>query len=111
MKPRSIVMDRNTGEVRVQARGGATYSIEEVEEIERRAKRGDAEAIAIVESLDATGLTPAQMLHDCPECRAAMAFGEEPMILGPEEIAALDNRPRTGRMRPQMRRRPYRRHR
>lgn len=26
-------------------------------------------------------------LHDCPECRAAMARGEVPQIVGPEEIA------------------------
>jgi hypothetical protein len=112
---RHLVIDRNTGEARIQARGGATYSMEEVEAIERRAKAGDAAATAIIESLDVTGVTPAQMMHDCPECRAAMAFGEEPMIFGPDEIDAMTPRaaarplgalPRTGR--PVMRRRPYR---
>lgn len=97
----------------MQARGGATYTMEEVIAIERRAERGDVDAIAILESLDATGVTPAEMLHDCPECRAAMAFGEVPDIMSPEEIAEM-NRPRTertgraGRMKPVMRRRPYR---
>jgi hypothetical protein len=111
MKPRHVIIDRNTGDVRIQARGGATYTLEELEQIERRAQRGDAAAAAILESLDATGTTPAEMLHDCPECRAAMAFGEAPDIMTPDEIAAMNQRTRTGRMKPVMRRRPYRRHR
>ncbi|HUQ04901.1 MAG TPA: hypothetical protein VM261_20505 [Kofleriaceae bacterium] len=128
-------MDRNTGEAWIQARDGTKYSLEEVEAIEARAKRGDAAAASILESLDVTGMTPGQYLHDCPECRAAMAFGEVPEIYGPDEIAAileagrrddalqaalleagllesaatpqLAERPRTGR--PVMRRRPFRR--
>jgi len=110
MKPRLIVTDRRTGETRLQARGGKTYSIDEVRELERRAAEGDEAAIAIIDSLDATGVTAEQLLHDCPECRAALARGEQPLIVGPEELRDLQ-RPLTGRMRPVMRRRPYRRHR
>jgi hypothetical protein len=89
MKPRHVVMDRNTGEAWIQARDGTMYSPDELEAIERRAAAGDEAAGAIIESLDVTGITPAQMLHDCPECRAAMALGEVPTILGPDEIAAM----------------------
>jgi hypothetical protein len=110
MKPRHIVQDRHTGEVRVQARGGATYSADELAAIERRADAGDAEALAIIDSLDVTGMTAEDLLHDCPECRAALERGEQPITMSPEQLRALQ-RPPTGRMRPVMRRRPYRRHR
>ena len=83
------MVDRNTGDMWIQARDGTMYSPDELEAIEARAAAGDATAIARMESLDATGITPAQMLHDCPECRAAMALGEVPEIMGPQEIAAL----------------------
>lgn len=33
--------------------------------------------------------TPEQMLHDCPECRAAMERGEKPTILTPEELKQM----------------------
>jgi hypothetical protein len=32
---------------------------------------------------------PMQMLHDCPECRAAMAAGEQPVIRAGEELEEL----------------------
>ncbi len=107
-RPRQLVTDRNTGETRLQARGGRTYTIEEVEHLERRADLGDPEAIAVVESLDMTGLTTEEMLHDCPECRAALARGEKPTTWTAAETRALRRGPRPATGRPTMRRRPYR---
>jgi hypothetical protein len=105
-----MVIDRRTGELWFQARGGQTYSPEQVREIEERARAGDAAAAAALESLDMTGQLLEEALHDCPECRAAMARGEVPTMVDGDPRDAMPRRA-TGRMKPVMRRRPYRRHR
>lgn len=110
MKPRplQLVTDRTTGESRIQARGGKTYSVEEYKDVERRADLGDPEALASWESLDMTGVTTEEMLHDCAECRAELARGVKPKTWTAAEMRALRSGPRPVTGRPVMRRRPYR---
>ena len=82
----NVVFDSNTGITRVIGRDGRTYSPDEVETARRQARGGDADAQAVVDNIDMTAdwadMDPReilrQQLHDCPECRAAMARGEVP---------------------------------
>jgi hypothetical protein len=78
-----MLTDLNTGEILICGRDGTRYSTAEVDDAEKRARRGDKDAIAIVDNV--TYSEPAdpqawqeQILHDCPQCRAAMARGEKP---------------------------------
>ncbi len=81
------VMDAKTGEVRVIGKDGRQYTTAELEAAQRMAAQGDKAALATLENLersDFTGADPTalmmQMLHDCPECRAALARGEQPTL-------------------------------
>lgn len=84
------VFDTTTGETRVQGRDKRFYSMAEYEDARERARSGDAEALAFIDNLDhmapghgAQVYDPMQILHDCPECSAALARGEKPMIIVP----------------------------
>jgi hypothetical protein len=95
---RHIVTDRTTGISYIEARDHKRYTFEEVAAAERRAQAGDAGAAALLDSLEIP--TPGgfvdmrQLLHDCPECRAAMERGEEPLIISGAELAAMRRRAR-----------------
>jgi hypothetical protein len=90
-----MVMDIVTGEVKVQGRSGQLYSAEEYERAIERAEAGDAAAKALLDDVDFENkngidvIDPMAMLHDCPECRAAMARGEKPVVIAGEELEAL----------------------
>ncbi|MGE3454489.1 MAG: hypothetical protein AB7O24_05210 [Kofleriaceae bacterium] len=85
-----------TGQMLVVGRDGQTYTAEQVKRAEQRAKAGDREARALLDNIDRAneyaGLDPEElarkMIHDCPECRAAMERGEQPMVVDPRELAA-----------------------
>jgi hypothetical protein len=90
-----MVMDIRTGEVKVQGRGGRLYTSDEVDRAMARAGSGDAAAQALLDDIDFENkngidvIDPMAMLHDCPECREAMARGEKPTIVAGEALAAL----------------------
>ncbi len=76
-------------EVSVIGHDNRTYSLAEVERARVRAAKGDKEALALIASINATRAPDLmQILHDCPECRAAMERGEKPAIMTPEDLFA-----------------------
>jgi hypothetical protein len=76
-----MVIDRRTGETRVQGRDGTTYTTNEVEHARRRAV-SDPQAAAIVDNVRVPDdLDIDAMLDDCPECRAARERGEQPLVV------------------------------
>ncbi|MDB4956342.1 MAG: hypothetical protein JWO36_3911 [Myxococcales bacterium] len=97
---RDIVFDTRTNKSFIRGRDGREHTFDAVSEAERRAADGDAQAIALLESLnvypDPTSLDPRevmkQILHDCPECRAAMAAGEQPIFGSGSDLANLLSR-------------------
>jgi hypothetical protein len=84
-----LVTDTKTGKTFVQGRDGTRYSAAEYENARALAKQGDPAARALVANMEMPrGMTAEQMIHDCPECRAAMARGEKPVIgMGPHASA------------------------
>ena len=92
------VFDRTTGKSSIIGRDGTTYSLDEYEEARRRARAGDAAAQAMLDNVDHTqawaDTSPEeqlrQMLHDCPECRAALERGERPQIGVPVPVEMLE---------------------
>jgi hypothetical protein len=90
-----MVMDRRTGEIKMQGHEGRLYTLEDVQRAERRAASGDAAALALLADVDFE--TPGAIdvmdmeaiLHDCPECRAALARGEKPTMIAGAELEAL----------------------
>jgi hypothetical protein len=74
-----LVTDTKTGTTFVQGRDGTRYTAAEYESARALAKKGDAAARALIANMEMPpGMTAEQMIHDCPECRAAMARGEKP---------------------------------
>ncbi|MGE0871264.1 MAG: hypothetical protein AB7P03_22075 [Kofleriaceae bacterium] len=90
-----VVQDRTTGEAMVAGRDGQLYTPAQVDQAKQRAEAGDQEARALLDNVDMSndfeGLSPAElmrkMIHDCPECRAAMARGEQPIMIDPRQVA------------------------
>ena len=90
------IQDMMTGEIKTIGKDGTAYSAADVLDATRRAERGDADAVAVIANLDRTGeLTDCDpeawmraQLHDCPECRAALARGEQPVFGGLDELLA-----------------------
>jgi hypothetical protein len=90
-----MVMDMVTGEIKVQGREGRCYLPEEVDRAMKRADSGDAAAAALLADVDFENkngidvIDPMQLLHDCPECRAALERGEQPQIIAGEALERL----------------------
>ena len=83
-----LVIDRFTGEVQAQGRSGRRYSPEEIARAEARGE-SDPHARAVLDDLVYEGaIDPAALLHDCPECRAAAARGEQPLLLSGDALEA-----------------------
>jgi hypothetical protein len=114
---RHVMMDTRTGQVVTVGRDGARYSPTEIEEAERAAAAGDAAAQAVMKNIDLTDDfadrdprdVMRQLVHDCPECRAATAaLGLPPLIGTGEDLfgasAARTRKPRHRRWREQRRR-------
>ena len=87
------VIDTRTGEIKAIGKDGQQYSGDEIEAAQRAAALGDPEAQAALDNLERTDFADVdpealmrQMLHDCPECRAAMARGEKPTIVVPQRV-------------------------
>ncbi len=85
------VIDTRTGDIKTIGKDGREYSPDEIDAAQRLAELGDPDAqatLANIERSDYTDVDPMalmrQMLHDCPECRAAMAAGEVPVWGIPE---------------------------
>lgn len=81
--------EQPTIEITVIGHDNRQYSLAEVEQARERAARGDKEALALIASINAATpdkLDMMQILHDCPECRAAMARGEKPVFLTPADL-------------------------
>lgn len=84
-KIRHAIFDLISGNSLVRGRDGRDHTLAAVEAAERLAAAGDEAAIALLASLDieldddydVIDLLE-QQVHDCPECRAAMARGERP---------------------------------
>jgi len=77
---RNIVFDTDTNTSFVRGRDGTAYSLAEVAAAE--ATPEDPAARALLDNIDySDATTMEQLLHDCPECRAAMARGEVPHVV------------------------------
>jgi hypothetical protein len=76
----NMVLDRLSGEVTAQGRSGRRYAWHEIERAERDGDR------ATLDDLDHTGVGDAALVHDCPECRAALANGERPVVLEGDDL-------------------------
>jgi hypothetical protein len=88
-----IAIDIHTGRTTARGRSGRWYTQAEIDRAHAARKRphADPEAVAFADDLDRTDMTDADMeqmlrdeLHDCPECRAAMAAGEIPRFFSGE---------------------------
>jgi hypothetical protein len=91
MGMKHIIFDSETGEIKLQGRDQQRYTHDEIERAERKAKRGDAGAQALLDNSelpDPVGgvVDWPSLLHDCPECRAAMARGEKPVVMTGSEV-------------------------
>ena len=108
MRTLSLDLDMETGAVMAVGKDGRRYTLEQIDAAERAARRGDAASAAMLRAidhgLDADGdrLGPVevkarfeQLVHDCPECQAARARGEQPITWAAPEWAAL-GRPEAG---------------
>lgn len=124
MRSYSLEMDLVSGAMYAVAKDGRRYTMTELGAAEQAAARGDPEAAALLRAVDfavdddGRQLSSAevrarfeQVVHDCPECQAARARGEEPiawssvdLIGGPRERAG---RPARGRRRGRQRRRRF----
>lgn len=87
-----LIFDRITGELNARGKSGRLYSDKE---IALANKRGDN---SVLDDLDmGESFSLADVMHDCPECRAAPAHGERPAVLSAEALeAALDEALRAG---------------
>lgn len=87
-----VVTDTLTGTTFVQGRDGTRYTAVEYENARALAKTGDPAARAIVANMEMpAGMTMEQMLHDCPECRAALERGETPdFVASPADLARIN---------------------
>jgi hypothetical protein len=87
---RELIFDERTGRTFLKARDQQLYTLDEVEAAESAARAGDEAALALLESLDrgGDGFDPMALLHDCPECRAALARGALPRVFTGEEVLA-----------------------
>lgn len=94
--------DMSTGETVFIGRSGRVVDTRDLARIQAAARAGDAEALAIERDLDvgideegqaldrhAIEALAAQVMDDCPECQAARARGEVPVIMGPDHFAEL----------------------
>jgi hypothetical protein len=83
-----LSFDRTTGSTKAVGKSGRWYSQPEIDRA-YAARRGvtDPEGAAIADDLDHGDLSDEQLhqafldeIHDCPDCRAAMAAGETPHV-------------------------------
>ena len=92
MRSYSLDLDMLTGDILAIGKDGRRYTFEQIRRAETAASRGDPDAAALLlavdHGLDADGnrMTPEevrtrfeQLIHDCPECQAARARGEQPL--------------------------------
>lgn len=92
---RHIVIDTDTNQSFIKGRDGREHTVEAVRDAERRAAEGDEQAVALLETLEMyPQLTDPrelmmQMLHDCPQCRAALEAGEQPTFGTGEDLVRL----------------------
>ncbi len=104
-----VILDLQTGQLYTVGRDGTRYTAAEVTRAQFRAKRGDEAARAIIANIDRTDefadTDPVEVMkrfvHDCPECRAALARGEAahfgvPML---DEVGARAERDRPKKLR------------
>jgi hypothetical protein len=97
-----IVIDVSTGESWYEGKHGQRFSHDEVAAAMAGAERGDPEAQAKLALIDArpegappitAGMSTEEMLRrmmdDCPDCQAALARGEQPIVYQGEELQRL----------------------
>lgn len=99
MRTYNLTVDLETGAVFAIDKNGARRSMAELDDAEARAARGDADALATLMAVDfgvdAEGrrLDDHQIMeaimHDCPDCRAARARGEEPVLFSSADLERL----------------------
>jgi hypothetical protein len=98
----NLTIDHETGSTRVVSRDGRRHSMDALAAAQRAAADGDAEAAALLQSVDfgvgddgavldeaGRDALVEKIIHDCPECRAARARGEEPRVYTREDLARL----------------------
>jgi hypothetical protein len=124
MRTYNLTIDLETGAMFAIDRNGARRSLAELQDAEARAQRGDPDALATLlavdvgldhegEQLDYDKMMQA-IMHDCPDCQAARARGEEPLVFSSAELERLmagpgPSRQTRERARARRRRRRFRR--
>ena len=84
---RNIVFDTTTNTSFIQGRDGTAYTVEQVAAAD--ATPTDPASRALLANIDyPDSATMEELLHDCPECRAAMARGEVPHVEHPGRFTA-----------------------
>jgi hypothetical protein len=92
-----IVHDIPSGHSMVRGANGLLYTPKAIGELQLRAGRGDPEARAQLAEIELPrDVDPRvelmQMLRDCPDCRAALERGEQPIIATPADLAPVRRR-------------------
>lgn len=92
-----MVFDITTGQAKARGRSGRWYTQHEIDLANRR---GDPEGEVFRADLDRTDMNDADMrqmlldeMHDCPDCRAALARGETPTFATGAELMAMARKP------------------
>lgn len=99
----NITLDHRTGAIFVTGKDGRQHDMPALAAAEAAAARGDAEAAALLRSVDysvaddGTPLPDAELAArlatahlDCPECRAAHERGEPAFDITPVDLAAIE---------------------
>ncbi len=88
-----IVIDQTTGQIKARGRSGRWYTQHEIDQAYDPA---DPQGAIYKEDIDRSDLTDSDMrealtaeMHDCPECRAALAAGIQPTFGTGEELMKL----------------------
>jgi hypothetical protein len=81
-----MTMDPATGVVTVQGRSGRIYTDEEFYAAQEAVDSGQVSSHPLLDDVDMGGTDRApslleQLMHDCPDCRADMARGVQPLVI------------------------------
>lgn len=99
MRTYNLVTDLETATSFALGKGGRRYTMQEIDAAERAAAGGDPAAAALLldvdHGVDDQGARLSfeqvmarheQLIHDCPECQAARARGEQPIRWRPDDV-------------------------
>jgi hypothetical protein len=98
----NLVINHDTGTTMAVGKDGRRHEMPAIAAAEQAAAAGDLEAAALLQSIDfgvdddgaplsrdEIRALAEQVNHDCPECRAACARGEQPITLAQLDLEAM----------------------